>query len=172
MRKSAGVGDTVLMMAAVELGTVTVPSDVLVLGMAGWIGYWPQIGGACRSEPRWPPGTAGTISGMIPARRSRQEHPQDCWWCMQPHHRRRSTASRRSPSSRSVSAFRGPQARHAIRYSWATCRSTAAGWSLVTPRPGRLRRHRRFYDGRAGGRRLLGPARGRGARRVRRRGPG
>jgi hypothetical protein len=32
------------MMAAVELGTVTVPSGVLVLGMAGWIDYWPQTG--------------------------------------------------------------------------------------------------------------------------------
>ena len=34
------------MMAAVELGTVTVPSGVLVVGMAGWIDYWPQIGGS------------------------------------------------------------------------------------------------------------------------------
>jgi hypothetical protein len=32
------------MLAAVELGTVTVPSGVLVLGMAGWIDYWPQVG--------------------------------------------------------------------------------------------------------------------------------
>jgi hypothetical protein len=32
------------MMAAFELGTVTVPSGVLVLGMAGWIDYWPQTG--------------------------------------------------------------------------------------------------------------------------------
>jgi hypothetical protein len=32
------------MMAAFELGTVAVPSGVLVLGMAGWIDYWPQTG--------------------------------------------------------------------------------------------------------------------------------
>jgi hypothetical protein len=30
--------------AAVELGAVTVPSGVLVLGMAGWIDCWPRIG--------------------------------------------------------------------------------------------------------------------------------
>src|SRR6266851_3247192 len=34
------------MMAAFELGTVTGSSGVLVLGMAGWIDYWPQIGGS------------------------------------------------------------------------------------------------------------------------------
>src|SRR6185312_3051648 len=28
----------------VELGFVTAPSGVLVLGMAGWIDYWPQLG--------------------------------------------------------------------------------------------------------------------------------
>src|SRR5712691_9472177 len=28
----------------VDLGTVTAPSGMLVLGMAGWIDYWPQIG--------------------------------------------------------------------------------------------------------------------------------
>ena len=32
------------MVAAFELGSVTVPSGVLVLGMAGWIDYWPQLG--------------------------------------------------------------------------------------------------------------------------------
>ena len=32
------------MIAAFELGSVTVPSGVLVLGMAGWIDYWPQLG--------------------------------------------------------------------------------------------------------------------------------
>jgi hypothetical protein len=32
------------MMGAFELGTVSVPSGVLVLGMAGWIDYWPQTG--------------------------------------------------------------------------------------------------------------------------------
>lgn len=31
-------------MAAFKLGSVTVPSGVLVLGMAGWIDYWPQLG--------------------------------------------------------------------------------------------------------------------------------
>lgn len=40
----AGAGDTWQMIAAVELGAVTVPSGVLVLGMAGWIDYWPQTG--------------------------------------------------------------------------------------------------------------------------------
>jgi hypothetical protein len=32
------------MTAAFELGSVTVPSGVLVLGMAGWIDYWQQLG--------------------------------------------------------------------------------------------------------------------------------
>ena len=32
------------MSAAFELGSVTVPSGVLVLGMAGWIDYWQQLG--------------------------------------------------------------------------------------------------------------------------------
>jgi hypothetical protein len=31
-------------MVVFDLGTVTVPSGVLVLGMAGWIDYWPQTG--------------------------------------------------------------------------------------------------------------------------------
>jgi hypothetical protein len=34
----------------IELGAVTVPSGVLVLGMAGWIDYWPQLGGGPLSE--------------------------------------------------------------------------------------------------------------------------
>ncbi|MEV1049749.1 hypothetical protein [Streptomyces sp. NPDC049887] len=29
---------------AVDLGTVTAPSGMLVLGMAGWIDYWPHVG--------------------------------------------------------------------------------------------------------------------------------
>jgi hypothetical protein len=34
----------------VELGAVTAPSGVLVLGMAGWIDHWPQLGGGALSE--------------------------------------------------------------------------------------------------------------------------
>ena len=41
VRKSAGDGDILQIMAAVELGTITIPSGALVLGMAGWIDYWP-----------------------------------------------------------------------------------------------------------------------------------
>src|SRR5215469_1990283 len=32
------------MMEAFDLGTVTVPSGLLVLGMADWTDYWPQVG--------------------------------------------------------------------------------------------------------------------------------
>ncbi|MCL8014195.1 hypothetical protein [Streptomyces sp. AS02] len=35
---------------AVDLGVVTAPSGVLVLGMASWIDYWPQLGGGSLSE--------------------------------------------------------------------------------------------------------------------------
>ncbi|MFF8264219.1 hypothetical protein [Streptomyces virginiae] len=28
----------------IDLGVVTAPSGVLVLGMASWIDYWPQLG--------------------------------------------------------------------------------------------------------------------------------
>ena len=44
MRNSVAVGDTLQVIAVFELGSVTVPSGVLVLGMASWIDYWPQLG--------------------------------------------------------------------------------------------------------------------------------
>ena len=40
------------MMAAFELGTITGPSGVLVLGMAGWIDYWPQAGESLSQRAR------------------------------------------------------------------------------------------------------------------------
>jgi hypothetical protein len=36
----------------VDLGTVTAPSGMLVLGMAGWIDYWPQVGGPLSERAR------------------------------------------------------------------------------------------------------------------------
>ncbi|MEV7891231.1 hypothetical protein ACWD3I_43570 [Streptomyces sp. NPDC002817] len=36
----------------VDLGTVTAPSGRLVLGMAGWIDYWPQVGGPLSERAR------------------------------------------------------------------------------------------------------------------------
>ena len=44
MRNWVGVSDTLQMVAAFELGSVTVPSGVLVLGIAGWIDSCPQPG--------------------------------------------------------------------------------------------------------------------------------
>lgn len=36
----------------VDLGAVTAPSGMLVLGMAGWIDYWPQVGPALSERAR------------------------------------------------------------------------------------------------------------------------
>ncbi|WP_063649533.1 hypothetical protein [Streptomyces sp. CC0208] len=36
----------------VDLGTVNAPSGMLVLGMAGWIDYWPQVGGPLSERAR------------------------------------------------------------------------------------------------------------------------
>lgn len=43
----------------VDLGTVTAPSGVLVLGMASWIGYWPRLGGGSLSERATAAASAG-----------------------------------------------------------------------------------------------------------------
>lgn len=36
----------------VDLGTVNAPSGMLVLGMAGWIDYWPHVGGPLSERAR------------------------------------------------------------------------------------------------------------------------
>ena len=110
MRKSAAAGDILQIMAAVELGTITIPSGALVLGMAGWIDYWPQTG---QTLPQRAASHRGghLRDGLCEAIAVRAL--SDCWCCVPPHRRRRSTASRRSPSSSRVSALRDP--RHGAR---------------------------------------------------------
>lgn len=43
----------------VDLGTVTAPSGTLVLGMAGWIDYWPQVGRPLSERARTAIATGG-----------------------------------------------------------------------------------------------------------------
>ncbi|MDI5910747.1 MULTISPECIES: hypothetical protein [Streptomyces] len=58
----------------VDLGTVNAPSGMLVLGMAGWIDYWPQAGGTLSERARIAIAagggamlkTCGSASGGVP----------------------------------------------------------------------------------------------------------
>ncbi|MEU9059681.1 hypothetical protein AB0D13_12630 [Streptomyces sp. NPDC048430] len=59
----------------VDLGTVADPSGMLVMGMAGWIDYWPQVGRPLSERARSAIAAGG---GHL---HGREESEPSAWMC-------------------------------------------------------------------------------------------